>query len=285
MTHATSCVPEYLRRIRIVLARTSHPANIGSAARAMKTMGLSQLVLVSPHIMATPMTPEPPVFSSDDMGNFRLPEESFILASGAVDILENAKIVATLPEALRGTTLSCALTSRRRELTAPLQTPRELTPELLQAAQDGQEVALVFGNETFGLSIDEVQHCNRLMTIAGNPDYFSLNLAQAVQVVCYELFSQVQWDRSYLIPERHLATSEQVEDMVRHLEQTMMQLDFFRRRNQERMMRRLLSLFQRASTTTEDIDILRGFFNKVQNNLPEASSELSGSLKDNKTCP
>ena len=262
-------LPDYLANIRIVLSRTSHPANIGSAARAMKTMGLSRLVLVSPNLMATPMTPEPPVFRPETAADFRLPEESFVLASGARDVLENARIVPTLAEALHGTTLSCALTSRRRELTTPLQTPRELAPGLLAAAQAGQQIALVFGNETYGLSIDEVQQCNRLMTISGNPDYFSLNLAQAVQVVCYELFSHVNMDMSHLIPERNLATAEQVAGMVQHLEDTMVQLDFFRRRNQERMMRRLHSLFNRADTTTEDIDILRGFLNRVQQKLPK----------------
>ena len=255
-------LPAYLANIRIVLSRTSHPANIGAAARAMKTMGLTRLTLVAPNIMATPMTPE-------QAADFRLPEESFVLSSGARDVLERAKIVATLPEALAGTTLSCALTSRRRELTTPLQTPRQLAPSLLAAAQAGQQIALVFGNETYGLSIDEVQQCNRLMTISGNPDYFSLNLAQAVQVVCYELFSHVNMDMSHLIPERNLATAEQVAGMVQHLEDTMVQLDFFRRRNQERMMRRLHSLFNRADTTTEDIDILRGFLNRVQQKLPK----------------
>ena len=219
-------LPAYLANIRIVLSRTSHPANIGAAARAMKTMGLTQLTLVAPNIMATPMTPEPPAFIAEQAADFRLPEESFVLSSGARDVLENAKIVATLPEAIADTTLSCALTSRRRELTMPLQTPRELTPSLLAAAQAGQQIALVFGNETYGLSIDEVQQCNRLMTISGNPDYFSLNLAQAVQVVCYELFSHVNMDMSHLIPERNLATAEQVAGMVQHLEDTMVQLDF-----------------------------------------------------------
>ena len=254
---------DYLDRIRVVLSRTSHPANIGAAARAMKTMGLHQLVLVAPNLMVTPMTPQPPEFCAQHASSFCLPEESFILASGAVDVLENAKIVATLQEALKGTTIRCALTSRRRELTKPLQTPRELTPELLAAAQAEQEVALVFGNETFGLSIEEVQQCNRLMTISGNPHYFSLNLAQAVQVICYELFSQTEANLQHLIPDRHLATYEQVLGMVQHLEATMLELGFFRRRNQERMMRRLHSLFSRADMTTEDIDILRGFFNTI----------------------
>ena len=257
-------LPNYLNRIRIVLSRTSHPANIGAAARAMKTMGLTRLVLVAPNLIATPMTPEPPRFDPENPQLFRLPEESFVLASGAADVLEQAHIVADTAEALRGTVLSCALTGRRRELAAPLQSPRELTPELLAAARAGQEAALLFGNETFGLSIEEVQCCNRLMTISGNPAYFSLNLAQAVQVACYELFSQTGYQMSHLQAQPNLATSEQVEGMVAHLEHTLHDLDFFRRRNKGRMMRRLHALFARASATTEDIDILRGFFSTVQ---------------------
>lgn len=262
-------LPDYLANIRIVLSRTSHPANIGSAARAMKTMGLSRLVLVSPNLMSTPMTPEPPVFRPETAADFRLPEESFVLASGARDVLENARIVPTLAEALHGTTLSCALTSRRRELSAPLFSPRRLVPEILAGAQAGQQAALVFGNETFGLDTDEVRQCNRLMTIAGNPDYFSLNLSQAVQVVCYELFSQTDADLSHLMPERNPAAAEQVEGMVRHLGDTLEGLGFFRRRNGERMMRRLHALFRRAEPDSEDIDILRGFFRTVQNRLPK----------------
>ena len=191
---------------------------------------------------------------------FQLPEESFILASGAADVLHNAVIAATLDEALANTTLACALTSRRREITAPLQTPRELVPELLQAAQRGEQVALVFGNETFGLSIEEVQTCNRLMTINGNPDYFSLNLAQAVQVVCYEIFSQTDMPMTHLQQEDHAATHEQIKGMVAHMENVMDDIGFFNRRNSERLMRRMQSLFGRANTQTEDIDILRGFF-------------------------
>ena len=117
-------LPDFLDNIHIVLTRTSHPANIGAAARAMKTMGLQRLTLVAPNLMATSMTAEPPPFDVENPAAFKLPEESFILASGAADVLERARIVATLPEALADTTLSCALTSRKRELTSPLQTPR-----------------------------------------------------------------------------------------------------------------------------------------------------------------
>lgn len=259
-------IPEYLSNIRIVLARTSHPANIGSAARAMKTMGLTRLDLVAPNLIATPVTPDPPIFDCAKPQDFRLPDESFVLASGAADVLERARVFATLEEAVGDTVLSCALTSRKRELAAPLQTPRELVPELLAEAA-GRQVALVFGNETFGLSIEEVQCCNRLMTISGNPDYFSLNLAQAVQVVSYEIFSQVGLPMDYLAAERHPATHEQIEGMVRHMEGLMRDIGFFNRRNGERMMRRMQSLFARAGTETEDIDLLRGFFNTLKRRL------------------
>lgn len=262
-----SAVPAYLDHIRIVLSRTSHPANIGAAARAMKTMGLRRLVLVSPNLMATPQTPVPPVFDAAQPEAFRLPEESFALASGAADVLEQAQIVADVATAVADTALACALTSRRRELAAPLHTPRQLVPELLAAAQAGQQVALVFGNETFGLDIDEVRCCNRLLTINGNPDYFSLNLAQAVQVVCYELFSQTDADLSRLTPAAAPATAEQVAGMVGHLETMLQEMDFFGRRNAERMMRRLQVLFQRAAPESEDIDLLRGIFRTVQNRI------------------
>lgn len=267
MSKTTPTYPSYLDNIRIVLSRTSHPANIGAAARAMKTMGLHKLYLVAPNLMATPMTPEPPIFQAECADTFRLPEESMVLASGAVDVLENARICATLNEALADTAIACALTSRKRELTAPLQTPRELVPELLQAAQDGIQVALVFGNETFGLSIEEVQSCNRLMTINGNPNYFSLNLAQAVQVVCYEIFSQTDAPMDHLRHEIHPATLAQINGMVAHMENLMNDVHFFDRRNGTRIIRRLHNLFARAGTETEDIDILRGFFNTVKKHL------------------
>jgi len=267
MTSEKPALPAYLDNIRIILTRTSHPANIGSAARAMKTMGLHKLTIVAPNLMATPMTENPPVFDPEHPQSFKLPEESFILASGAADVLENAIIAASLDEALADTTIACALTSRRREITAPLQTPRELVPELLQAANRGEKVALVFGNETFGLSIEEVQACNRLMTINGNPDYFSLNLAQAVQVVCYEIFSQTDSPMTHLQQEDHAATHEQIKGMVAHMESVMNDIGFFNRRNGERLMRRMQSLFGRANTQTEDIDILRGFFNTVSHRI------------------
>ncbi|MBV8046406.1 MAG: RNA methyltransferase [Paludibacterium sp.] len=236
-------VPDFLRNIRIVLARPSHPGNIGSAARAMKTMGLSQLWLVAPKAFPS--------------------EEADTLASGAVDVLRAARVVESLGEALAGVTVAAAMTSRRRELTAPLSVPREAAPELVARAQAGETVALVFGNETFGLSIEEVEMCNRLVTIPGNPAYFSLNLAMAVQVMTYELFSHVDVGVEYLKAEGEAATSDEVEGMCAHLEQAMARIGYFERRNSERLMRRMRALFNRAGMRREEIDILRGFYKQV----------------------
>ncbi len=244
-------VPDFLQNIRVVLARPNHPGNIGSAARAMKTMGLSRLYLV-----------EPKVFPSD---------EANALASGAVDLLENATVVSTLAEALADVTVACALTSRRRELTTPLSTPRQTTPELIARARDGEQVALVFGNETFGLSIEEVEQCNRLVTIPGNPDYFSLNLAMAVQVMTYELFSHTGVDVEYLRADGETATQGEVDGMCGHLEQAMGEIGYFERRNSERLMRRMRTMFHRAGLLREEIDILRGFYKQVQRIAGKAS--------------
>ena len=260
-------LPSFLQNIIVVLSRTSHPANIGSAARAMKTMGLTQLVLVSPKLIATPMTATPPVFDPEHVDQFHLPEESFILASGARDVLENVRITPSLDEAIAPCSIACALTSRKRELTAPLQTPREITPEILKLAQSGQKVALVFGNETSGLAIDEAILCNRLITINGNPDYFSLNLSQAVQVISYEIMSQIELSMAHLTSETELATRTQVAGMVEHMGELMQTIGFFERRNRERLLAHMHNLFGRTPITKEDIDILRGFFKTAENKI------------------
>ncbi|MDC7700783.1 RNA methyltransferase [Vogesella indigofera] len=237
-------VPDFLKNIRVVLARPSHPGNIGSAARAMKTMGLTRLYLV-----------EPKAFPH---------EEANVLASGAVDVVENAIVVSSLAEALADVSVACALTSRRRELSTPLSTPRETAPELMARARDGEQVALVFGNETFGLSIDEVEQCNRLVTVPGNPDYFSLNLAMAVQVMTYELFSHSGVSVDYLKPEDRSATLGEVDSFCGHLEAAMADVGYLEHRNSERLLRRMRTLFHRAALQREEIDILRGFFKQAQ---------------------
>ncbi|MBR0129291.1 MAG: RNA methyltransferase, partial [Neisseriaceae bacterium] len=156
-----------------------------------------------------------------------------------------------------------ALTSRRRELNIPPKTPREAVPELIKFAKQNQPVAVVFGNERFGLDIDEVALCNRLMTINGNPNYFSLNLSQAVQVVAYEIFSQTPFINSVLQTEEQFVPQGEIDGLINHFDEIMDTIGFFERRNSERLLRRIRRIFDRNGIQREEIDILRGFLKTV----------------------
>jgi tRNA/rRNA methyltransferase len=228
-----------LSRIRIVLSHTSHPGNIGAAARAMKTMGINQLYLINPKTFPS--------------------ETATALASNADDVLNTAIVVASMEEALVGTTLQIALTARRRDLAHPLQTPRQLAPEIIQTIQSGQDIALVFGTEMSGLTIDEVLLCNRMATIPTNPDYSSLNLAQAVQVFGYEIRASMQDDVSYLTESRDSATHDAMEHFFNHLEETLTTIGFLKPDAPKRLMPRMRRMFTRANLEREEVDILRGW--------------------------
>ncbi|WP_035055517.1 RNA methyltransferase [Andreprevotia chitinilytica] len=227
-----------LANIRVVLSHTSHPGNIGSTARAMKNMGLTRLYLVNPKEFPS--------------------EVATSLASSADDVLDNAIVVDSIEKALEGTSIQVAMTARRRELTLPLQTPRKLVPELIAEAQSGTEIALVFGTEMSGLTMDEVRQCNRMVTIPTNPDYSSLNLSQAVQVLTYELRATLLDDVSYLEEKRHYASHEYIELFFKHLEETLITIGFLRPHAPKRLMPRLRRLFLRTHLEQEEVDILRG---------------------------
>lgn len=227
-----------LSRIRVVLSHTSHPGNIGSTARAMKTMGLSRLYLVNPKEFPSAVATS--------------------LASSADDLLDTAIVVDSMEAALAGTTIQVALTARRRELVLPLQTPRQLAPELVNEVAHGGEVALVFGTEMSGLTIDEVRLCNRLVTIPTSQTYSSLNLAQAVQVMTYELRSTLDDDVSWLAEKPTYASHEHVELFLTHLESTLSTIGFLKPYAPKRLMPRLRRLFQRTCLEQEEVDILRG---------------------------
>src|SRR3990167_6641119 len=182
--------------IRIVLCNTSHNGNIGSAARAMKTMGISNLILVSPSI-----TPD---------------DHSLALSCNAKDVVMNAKIVDTLDQALADTTIAFATTSRRREFNQHLLTPRESSREILTAINNQKKVAVVFGCERSGLTIEQLEKCNRLLTIPGNPDYFSLNLANAVQIICYEIYSNYNDSLDHLKTPQELANFADNQGILQH---------------------------------------------------------------------
>ncbi|WP_373975459.1 RNA methyltransferase [Chitinibacter sp. SCUT-21] len=236
-----------LSKIRVVLSHTSHPGNIGSTARAMKTMGLTDLYLINPKEFPS--------------------EVATALASSADDILQNAKVVSSMAEALEGTTMQVALTARRRELSQPLQTPRQIAPEIITtarkaAAEQISNVALVFGAETSGLTIDELSMCSDRVTIPTNPNYSSLNLSQAVQVLTYELRTscfETDWvDVQHLQEDRDLATHESLEKLFEHMEEVLLKIGFLRPHAPKRLMPRLRRLYVRAELEREEVDILRG---------------------------
>ncbi len=230
---------------RFVLVEPSHPGNVGAAARALKTMGFSRLVLVAPRV---------PHVQSDP--------EAIAMASGADDVLASAHVVPTLGEALSGVHWSIALTARTREYGPPRLAPRAAAAHARTQVESG-DIALVFGNERTGLANEHVEQCSALAHIPANPAYSSLNLAQAVQVLAYEL--RVAFLEQASEPAQQpaadtgaLAQSDEIERMYLHLENALIALDFLDPRNPKKLMPRLRRLFARTSLEREEVNILRG---------------------------
>jgi tRNA/rRNA methyltransferase len=228
-----------LKNIRIVLCGTTHPGNIGASARAMKTMGLARLYLVAPQ-----RYPDP---------------EAVWRASRATNVLANAVVCATLDEALAGVVFAVACSARSREIAVPEVAAREAAKQVVEAARS-QETALVFGNETYGLTTEEVNRCRLLATIPAASDYSSLNLAAAVQVFAYELRMTAMGEEAARSAERprELASHEEVEGFYEHLERTMVELGFLDPEHPKKLMPRLRRLFARAQLEREEVNILRG---------------------------
>lgn len=226
-----------LKNIRFVLCETAHPGNIGAAARALKTMGLGRLHLVAPR-----QFPDP---------------QAEWLASGATDVLRRARVHQSLDDALAGSALNVACTARPREIAVPMVTAREAAARIVEVARS-QPTALVFGNETFGLTGFEVGKCQLLAAIPASPEYSSLNLAAAVQVFAYEL-RQAALGRTVAIGKaRALATHEEVERFYEHLERAMVENGFLNAKHPKKLMPRLRRLFNRAQLEREEVNILRG---------------------------
>jgi tRNA/rRNA methyltransferase len=232
---------------RFVLVEPSHPGNVGAAARALKTMGFSRLVLVAPRM---------PHVQSDPA--------ALAMASGADDVLASAQIVPSLGDALNGVQWSIALTARVREWGPPQLPPRAAVDRARAFAESG-EVALVFGNERTGLSNADVERCSALAHIPANPAYSSLNLAQAVQVLAYELRVAYLEQRPILtsIPSgsdtaNSLAASDEVERMLVHLQNALIAIDFLDPGQPKKLMSRLRRLFARAGLEPEEVNIVRG---------------------------
>lgn len=224
---------------RIVLINTSHPGNIGATARAMKTMGLSQLVLVDP---------------------LSFPHAKAIeMAVGATDILENALVVKTLDEAIRDCTFIAGTSARSRAIPWPVISPRELAEKVIHSTS--ANVAILFGREQSGLTNEELQRCHVHIQIPSHSDYTSLNLAAAVQVIAYELRvaalsqtntpTQMEWDYPP-------ATSQEMEGFYEHLKQVLIDADFLKPEAPRQLMTRLRRLFNRTQLDSMEINILRG---------------------------
>lgn len=229
--------------VRIVLVETSHPGNIGATARAMKNMGLSDLVLV-----------RPAAFPAADAS---------ARASGADDVLARARVVERLEEALADCVYTVAASARQRTIAWPEHEPREAAAELLRQAVSGP-VAAVFGREKSGLTNDELARAQALLTIPSVPSFGSLNLAMAVQVVAYELRLAAREpraaDRGNEVP---LATQAELEHYFAHLEQVLTASGFLNPDNPRHLMRRLRRLYARALPDQNEINILRGILSSL----------------------
>jgi tRNA/rRNA methyltransferase len=226
---------------RFILVEPSHPGNVGAAARALKTMGFARLVLVAPRVADVKNEPE-----------------AIAMASGADDVLASAHVVDTLAEALVGVRWSVALTARMREYGPPQMPPRALAERAHEFVRHG-DIALVFGNERTGLSNADVERCSALAHIPANPAYSSLNLAQAVQVLAYELRLAFQTAPAEMtLVGEHAASSEDIEGMYGHLEEALVALDFLDPANPKKLMSRVRRLFARAGLEREEVNIVRG---------------------------
>lgn len=243
-----------LSAIRIILVETSHPGNIGATARAMKTMGLTQLCLVSPK-------------SFPD-------EAATAMAVGADDLLQQAVVVNSLDEALAGCQLVLATSARRRDLAIAGLSPRACA-ELVIRLDDAVQVAIIFGRERIGLTNEELLRCHYHIQIPTNPDFSSLNLAQAVQIIAYELRTQVmnavtlEADKCESIPADPLATTEDIERFYQHLDEVLVDVNFLKPRNPGRVRQRLRRLFNRVQLQEMEVNILRGILKQIQKSLSQ----------------
>jgi tRNA (cytidine32/uridine32-2'-O)-methyltransferase len=236
-----------LSNIRIILVETSHAGNIGSAARAMKTMGLCDLALVAPKKFPHP--------------------KATALASNAADLLAQATVFATLDEAIADCELVVGTSTRARTIPWPLLTPREFAEKVKIEAEQTKKIAVLFGREASGLTNDELHRCHYHIQIPTNPDYSSLNIACALQVIAYELrvaslqgaTEAAQWDYPF-------ATAAQMESFYEHLHRVLIETEFLNPAVPRQLMTRLRRLFSRARVDEMEMNILRGILKAVEKN-------------------
>lgn len=227
----------FIKDLRIVLARPQGVMNIGSVARAMKNVGLAELALVDP--AAPPSHPD-----------------ALLMAVRAHDILEHALIFSHVADAIADCTWVIGTTRRRGKGREGIIDPRQMAAEIAEIAKQ-EKVAVVFGPEDRGLTNRDLDLCQRLVTIPAHEEYGSLNLAQAVMVICYEIYMTARYQEA-ASRARELATSEELEGMYHHMEETLLRIGFLDQNNPKRMMAVLRRIFGRAKLNTREVKILRG---------------------------
>ena len=235
------------QRLRIILVETSHPGNIGAAARAMKTMGFHELVLVNPRF-------EDALHHAD----------AIAFASGAQDVLDQTRIVGSIDEALQGCEFVAAVSARLREFSPPVLSPRSFAEAMVQSQH--AKIGLVFGSERYGLPNDIVMNCHALINIPANPAYSSLNLAQAIQLLSYEC--RVATELGTSLPgnvgfQGQLAAMEEIDGMYHHLEQGLVAIGFLNPEHPKKLMPRLKRMLSRTQLEVEEVNILRGIARKM----------------------
>lgn len=236
-------------KIKIILIETSHPGNIGAVARAMKNMGLKELVLVNPL-------------------NFPH-EEAISRASGAEDILETAVVVNNLVEAIQDCNLVVGASARSRSINWPSVEPRQCVKKILTEHRDNY-TAVIFGPEKSGLKNESLDHCNFLLSIPTNPDFSSLNLAMAVQIFCYELYMQASTSQIPAFDSgMPLASAKEMENFYIHLESLLIKNEFLNPERPRYLMRRIRRLFTKASPDQNEVNILRGILSSFESQQEE----------------
>lgn len=235
-----------LDNVHIVMVNTTHSGNIGAAARAMKNMGLSKLVLVDPIA--------------------KIDEDALQRSSGALDILDNVKIVKTLAEGIADCGLVVGTSARSRHVPWPLQTPRQCAAKAREVIPAGNQVAVVFGRESRGLTNDELHQCNAHVHIPTDPQFSSLNIAAAIQLLCYEMRLALEpdaipsnttdvWGIEWDYP---LATHEQIQGLMQHYEKVLLEIGFIKPHTGTQLMAKVARIYQRAGLDQSEVNLLRG---------------------------
>ena len=250
MTSKNTSLMDHSNFIKVVLVGTTHPGNIGAAARAIKTMGLSKLDLVCPK-----------EFPSD---------EATYRSKAAKDILEKASIHETLFESVKGCEMVIGTSARNRKVPWPVLNPKNASKEINKAVKNNSKVAIVFGREDRGLTNEELGLCNLHIHIPTNEDYSSLNLAQAVQIVTYEIrmnfleSESIKNDQEWDV---ELASAEQTERLIEHMDELMKEVEFYDTENPRKLLMRVRRFFKRSGIDVMETNIFRGLFSTIQKKL------------------